>query len=153
MRWKLLELEMGFRQAGERGSLGRMLAKSEDRNISQKLFCCLLFWWLIFSLVWYRRHPVVPVPSRDGGWALQGTALPEKLDLKALTWVLPQTINVVNLFWVNRSHFCESKWIRGNAGQQWRSTSPAIQGDLVWVSLSTSVSNYFVSYWNRKIWV
>lgn len=66
MRWKLLELEMGFRQAGERGSLGRMLAKSEDRNISQKLFCCLLFWWLIFSLVWYRRHPVVPVPSRDG---------------------------------------------------------------------------------------
>lgn len=71
----------------------------EDRNISQKLFCCLLFWWLIFSLVWYRRHPVVPVPSRDGGWALQGAALPE--NLKALTWTLAQTLNVPLFGWAD----------------------------------------------------
>lgn len=116
--------------------------RAEGRNISQKLF-----WWLIFSLVWYRRHPAVPVPSRHGGGALQGTARPEELHLKALT----QTMNVP-LFWVNKSHFSESKWFRGNAGQHWGSTSPAIQGGLVWVSLSASVSGYFCIILEQENW-
>lgn len=38
----------------------------QDINILQKLFSCLLFWWLIFRLVWYRMHSAIPVSSKDG---------------------------------------------------------------------------------------
>lgn len=54
----------------------------QDINVLQKLFSCLLFWWLIFRLVWCRMHSAIPVFSKDGRWILQSRTVANKLNLK-----------------------------------------------------------------------